>query len=236
MFAWANTGASFHNVEVRSLPAQKNALFMDTFEDSRKWRKAADDSPVEFESRGRYAVLGKNENVWAGSKKWRDFVCTLRLRMAIEGKSMGVMFRFAGKENYYRFTLSVEGFYLSRVDGGQTTDLWKSQRKIIYDYGYDLVIKIADIKTEGGEQLSEIELYLDGIPLCRVRDQDSKAIRTGAVGLFSGADTCSFFSGITVLPVKNSFKQWLLYEKFDEMDPDVWTVHDEVQSGKEGSN
>ncbi len=235
LFAWANTGACFQNVEVRSLPERKTALLTETFKEARRWWQADDDSPAQLSIHGGEAALAENDQLWTGSKKWGDVVCSLRWRMAEGGKAAGLLFRYQDRQNYYRLTLGVEGLSLSRVRNGIAAPLWKSQRKAVAGYYYELLVKVADKKTEQREKLTEIELFLDGIPLCRVLDVDATAIASGAIGCFIGSGTQCFISAVAVIPAANSFNQWLLNEQFDELDPEIWSVHDEVAAREQGS-
>ena len=115
------------------------------------------------ENSGTYAL--------AGDPHWTDYRVSARLR-SDDDDAIGVMFRHADAQNYYRFSMDHQRSYrrLIKKVAGVLTVLWDDT--VQYTPGREYVLTVDCV----GERITA---YLDGVPLFTVEDSDLTAGRIG---------------------------------------------------------
>ncbi|ERI94565.1 glycosyl hydrolase, family 31 [Clostridiales bacterium oral taxon 876 str. F0540] len=123
---------------------------------------------------------------WAGDKSWTDYSVEGKVKPsnAIIGSSAsGLLFRYKDVNNYYHLRLNSGGkLELFKKENGVTTFLKQLDEKINKDTWYKLKAEIAG---------STIKCYLNDIEKINITDSGS-GITSGAIGLRTYKDTCSF--------------------------------------------
>jgi hypothetical protein len=135
-------------------------------------------SATEPEKLGTYAL--------GGDAAWTDLRLMVRLA-SFDEDSIGVMFRYRDKDNYYRFSMDKWDYHrLIKKVNGVVTVLW--QAALSYEVGRDYLVTI---DCEG----SRLTGYLDGVRLFAVDDPDLKA---GRIGLYCWGNEGARFSQVQV--------------------------------------
>ena len=156
----------------------------------------------------------------AGDPGWTDVIWTVRLR-SDDNDAIGVLFRYAGAGDHYRFSMDAERGYrrLVSCSGGVFSTLWEDQ--VAYQVGRSYQLTIASIG-------SRHQLWLDGVPLLEVEDATHPA---GRVGLYCWADEGARFSGVQVFDPATLAAAGLLAgadlldEDFTVAVPGLWSIH-----------
>lgn len=167
---------------------------------------------------GAYAV--------AGEAGWKDVIVSVRLRSS--GGALGVLFRGASLQSYYRFSMSRQPAYRQLVKrvGVQTTVLWRDDVACPADRSMELTIVAVGSSLRG---------YLDGVLLFAVEDGDVPA---GRIGLYAWNNPEAWFSSVRVWPADRAFAGWLLDESFAAPALDRWSLDDpaswSVEAGELG--
>ncbi len=107
---------------------------------------------------------------------------------SVDDDAIGVVFRFADRDNYYRLSLDRERGYrrLVKKIGGVVTVLWEDAGGFDIGQSYDLTIDAFGDHLIG---------HLDGVPLFNVRDADRAA---GTVGFYCWANVLARFEALQV--------------------------------------
>jgi hypothetical protein len=146
---------------------------------------------------GTYAV--------AGSVSWGDYRYTSRLRSKA-GQPVGVIFRRADAQNFYRLAMSRADSYrrLEVSVAGTFTTLWQDAVQIDNDREY-----IVTLDCVG----DRIAAYLDGVLIVALTDA---SVATGSIGLFATLNPGAVFREVLVSPL-----QWNNYFVFgpESIDP-----------------
>ncbi len=236
LYSWGNNGLRFEKVEVRQLPLEAWALFHDRFGlgDISAWTVVDEGTtsapsnwavidgelrqtsnihslpvdPSQIEKQGTHIV--------AGDPAWDDGALTVNLR-AVDNDAIGVLFRYADTNNYYRFSMDNERSYRRLVKnvGGTFTVLWEDDQAYALDRTYRVEIVMKGSVLRG---------YLDGVPLFAVEDGD---LAVGQIGLYCWANEDARFSGVGFYPVNLVSDNWLLEDSFDTEVPGRWQFVDE---------
>ncbi|HEY9037485.1 MAG TPA: hypothetical protein VIN05_00885 [Roseovarius sp.] len=233
LYAWQNPGARFERVEVTRPPLDAYALFRDRF-------AAGDMSAWSFVDQGTQSApsawsivageLRQTSNIHslpvdpadvpkpgafavAGNVAWGDVVWTADLQ-AGDDDAIGVMFRVAGPNDYYRFSMDRERTYrrLVRCEAGVFTTLWQDGGS--YETGRRYSFTIASIGARH-------TIWLDGIPLVEVEDATHAA---GRIGLYVWAHTDARFSNVRVFGPGRLATADLLDEDFAQASTEPWSV------------
>lgn len=236
LYCWDNSSARFERVEVRRPPLEAYALLRDRF-------AAGDTSDWSFVNEGTEAapsdwhisegVLHQTSNIHslpvdretldkkgtqavAGDPSWTDVVVTARLR-SLDDDAIGLLFRYADADNYYRFSMDSQRGYRRLVKNveGTFSLLWEDDFSYEVGRTYEVTLIIIGNTLRG---------YLDGRPMFVVEDSDLAA---GRMGLYCWENDDSRFSAVSVYPAALVFDGWLLDEPFDVQIPDRWTFVDE---------
>jgi hypothetical protein len=157
----------------------------------------------------------------AGEPGWTDTIVSVRLRSPEgAGGAIGLLFRGANLQNYYRFSMSRLPAYrqLVKKAGGQTTVLWRDDVAYPADRSMELTIVAVGSSLRG---------YLDGVPLFAVEDHD---VLAGRIGLYAWNNPEAWFSSVRVWPAGHTFDGWLLDEAFDTPALDGWSLLDDPAS------
>lgn len=114
-------------------------------------------------------------NVAVGTRAW-----------AASG-AFGVVFRWTGEGDYYRFSVGPQRFRLVRVQDGIVRELWVSQE----GYAPDVALFIA-VQAEG----PRVRCQVDGRLVCDVGDAEAGAPAAGGVGLYTWNTATAVFDEI----------------------------------------
>lgn len=157
----------------------------------------------------------------AGDPGWTDVIVSVRLRSpAGAGGALGLLFRGANLQSYYRFSISRQPAYRQLVKkvGGQTTVLWRDDVAYPADRSLELTVVAVGSSLRG---------YLDGVLLFAVEDGDVPA---GRIGLYAWNNSEAWFSSVRVWPAERAFGAWLLDETFGTPALDGWNLVDDPAS------
>jgi hypothetical protein len=118
---------------------------------------------------------------------WNDYRFTVQIRSS-DNDAIGVVFRYQGPGDHYRFSLDSQRAYrrLVRVAGGSFTVL--AEDDFVYTSDQDYVITVEAIG-------SSIRVYQDGAPVFDVVDS---VFNNGGVGLYCWASEGARFSDVRV--------------------------------------
>lgn len=136
---------------------------------------------------------------------WRDYRLTVRLQ-SDDNDAIGAVVRWIDPENFYRFAMDSEREYREfvRVADGETTVLWRDE--VRFEAGREYALTVDCVGTE-------LTVFLDGVELCRVKDDSHAA---GTVGLYCRANVAARFRSVRVeVPAGG----WLPYHEFAEPTP-----------------
>jgi hypothetical protein len=236
LYCWGNTGARFERVEVRRPPLQAYTLLRDRFadDDTSNWSfvdegtVAAPSNWSTFEGTlrqtsnihslpvDRDTLDKKGTQAVAGDPTWTDVMMTARLR-SLDNDAIGLLFRYADADNYYRFSMDSQRGYRRLVKnvGGTFSLLWED------DFAYEVAHTYEVTLVTLGNTLRG---YLDGQPMFVLEDSDLAA---GRIGLYCWGNDDTRFSDVYVYPADLIFNEWLLDEPFDVLIPGRWTFVDE---------
>lgn len=150
-----------------------------------------------------------------GDPAWRDVVLSVRLR-SDDDDAIGVLFRYADANNYYRFSMDAQRGYrrLVRTLGDVVTVLW--QDDVAYTVGREYELVIAAVG-------SRLRSWIDGIP---VFDVDDPTLPEGRVGAYCWADEGARFRSVAVYPASAAFADWIFSDDFSGLDTTRWTYLD----------
>ena len=208
LYCWANGGARFSGVRVYRPDRLAGAsLLADDFgvETAGRWSFVTNGDhagPAVWQTTG--GELRQTSGVWggavtfaelakpgtvalAGDTTWTDYRVTVRL-MSVFPDAVGVVFRYADPDNWYRFSMDRNLAYrrLVRCAGGTITVLWQDVE--LYETGRSYLLTVDAV----GDTLTG---YLDGVPLFAVRDQ---AVPAGGIGLYCWRNPTARFSSVRV--------------------------------------
>jgi len=235
LYCQSNAGARFEKIEVRRPGREVSVLLRDSFhKDKTGWTivdEGTDYAPsVWAVQQGALRqtseiftppidrdTLGKQgTHALAGSSSWTDVIVSARLQ-SFDDDAIGLLFRYADANNYYRFSMDSQRGYRRLVKnvGGTFSLLWEEAAG--YDVGraYELTV-VAKGKVLRG--------YLDGLPIFVVEDSDQAS---GRIGLYCWGNTDARFSQVRVYAAEQAFSDWLLDEPFATLVNDRWTFVDE---------
>jgi hypothetical protein len=141
----------------------------------------------------------------AGSEAWTDYRVSVRLR-STDDDAIGVVFRYADEDNWYRFSMDRERSYrrLVKCVGGNVSLLWGDTQR--YTMASDYLVTIDAI----GDSLVG---SLDGVELFSVRDD---SLTQGTIGLYAWANVGAHFSSVRVTSVG-----WSTHYRFGPDEPVV---------------
>jgi hypothetical protein len=230
-----NDAARFEQIEVSAPPLDAHALFADRFAhaDLNAWtvvdegteeapsawavidRELRQTSNIHSLPAAATAIAKRGTNLVAGDPAWTDVVLVTRLR-SLDDDAIGVLFRYAGADDYYRFSMDRERGYrrLVRNVDGVFSLLWEDEAGFELGRSYELAVVAVGPVLRG---------FLDGVPMFVVEDD---ALAAGRIGLYCWADEDARFARMQVFPASVGFDRWLLDEQFLAFDPGRWTVVD----------
>jgi YD repeat-containing protein len=136
-------------------------------------------------------------NRYANGSAWTNYSVTTELRSS-DNDTLGVMFRYTGTSNYYRFSMDSErsNMRLTKVRNGTWTSLWESTTAYQLNRTY-----VLEIIANG----STITVKLDGVQLWS--GTDSNALTTGTVAMYSWMNTGAQFDNVLVRNLAVAFSQ-----------------------------
>src|SRR5262249_28446065 len=173
------------------------------------------------------------------ARSWTDYRFTAKLRSLDKG-SMGVMFRYQGSNDYYRFAWEARTPLrrLEKVQNGALTVLAKDAIPYVTGNIYNL-----EIAAKG----TRIEVYIDRKVIFSVTDS---SLAKGTVALYSSYNPGSSFDDVLVQDLTTgaalfsddfndgAFTGWTIVDQGTDQRPSSWLVKNGsfVQSGNIGSN
>ena len=148
----------------------------------------------------------------AGDPSWTDTVLSLTLT-STDDDAIGVVLRYAGPGDFYRFSMDSERGYrrLVRCSGGMFTVLWEDA--VAYDVNrpYELVLAAVGPRLTG---------WLDGVPLLEVEDPGGPA--AGQIGLYCWANAGARYAAVRVYGADQLTGAPLATDDFDWDSPGMW--------------
>ena len=235
LYAWGNTKARFHRVEVCEPALKSKAIQFDDFAGPGLGPWTVVDTgnaaaPSNWSVTGR--SLTQNSNIHStpftptnadkegtyvrtGSTDWADVIAEVDVT-ATDNDAFGVMFRVRDDQNYYRFLMDRERNLRQLVvkSGGSFTVLWQSRQQHDLNRRYRLTIVAEGPRLSG---------YLDGILMFDVQDVSHV---TGRVALFCWAMQGVSFERFRVYPVALS-TDYALHEDFAVFRAFRWSFVDD---------
>ena len=178
----------------------RNLLFSDDFSSALTWTifdEGTNSAPSNwFVDSG---VLRQASNIYGGSTGaaglpkpgtyllggdllWDDYTFSASMETT-DDDAMGMMFRYQGSDDYYRFSMDSQRGYLRLVKkvGGVFTSLFEDAFSFVLGQSYDV-----EVITSG----ADIQISIDGTAVINVTDA---AFATGQIALYSwGNDGLSF--------------------------------------------
>ncbi|HEY7218237.1 MAG TPA: family 16 glycoside hydrolase [Candidatus Binatia bacterium] len=154
---------------------------------------------------------------------WKDYSVALKMRSA-DNDSLGVMFRYQDRNNYYRFSWGQEpaGRQLIKRENGIFKVL--AEDTVPYVSGHNYLIELI-------AQGTTLKVNIDGKPVFSVSDQ---SLRNGTVALYSSHNQGSIFDDVSVVDLATGAV--LLWDDFNRGVLTGWTVVDDVSPSAEASN
>ncbi|PVE22767.1 hypothetical protein DC522_19155 [Microvirga sp. KLBC 81] len=134
----------------------------------------------------------------AGSPSWTDYRLSVRL-VSGEDDAIGVMFRYADADNYYRLSMDAQRGYrrLVKKVGGAVSVLWEANAS--YEVGREYLMTVECTGTH-------LSGYLDGVRLFALDDPD---LAMGGIGLYCWGNVDARFAEVRVAPMT-----WETYHAF----------------------
>jgi hypothetical protein len=173
------------------------------------------------------------------ARSWSDYRFTAKLQSLDKG-SFGVMFRYQGSNDYYRFSWDARGGFrrLEKVQNGALTVLAKDATPYVTGETYNL-----EITAKG----ATLEVYINGKVVFSLADA---SLPKGTVALYSSYNPGSTFddvlvqdltTGVTLLSddfSDGAFTGWTIVDEGTDQRPSAWSVKNGsfVQSSNIGSN
>jgi hypothetical protein len=141
-------------------------------------------------------------NLIGGDAGWRDVVLTATVACGGKRGAAGVLFRWTGEQNHYRFSLSAQGGYrrLVKCAGGGYTVLWEDTATPVDGRDHKVTV------TAIGQRLT---VTVDGVGVCDVTDADLPA---GRVGLYCWRCPTAEFTGPYVRSRTRRLANWSIMD------------------------
>jgi len=234
LYCWKNPGAHFETLEVTTLevpPVLWQPSFANLSEVQTVDETGAIEGPSQWNAQNGQLAQSSNIHVvdnsphkpgtyaFGGSLDWRDVQVSVRLRSNAPG-DMGVMFRYQDKDNYYRFSMGLEllpspasGYRrLIKKVGGVVTVLWQDSAPYREGQSYELSLRAVG---------SELQGFIDGVPLFTVYDRD---LKQGQVGFYCWANTGVHFERVAVTDRTQRVGRWTVHDEGTVGAPSVWQL------------
>jgi hypothetical protein len=227
-YCWANMPSRFEGLEVESLasdPVLFESVFVDLSEVEFFDEPGAIAGPSEWSAAGGVLTQSSNLNApsgaahfpgtyaLAGDPFWRDVQIAARLR-SDDDDGIGIMFRYADEDNYYRFSMDRQRSFrrLIKKAAGVITVLW--QDAVAYNIGqnYDLTIRAVG---------SELRAHLDGEVLFTVYDGETHA---GRIAFYCWGNTGAHFERVLVTDATRRVGNWVVTDEGAISSPSVWKL------------
>jgi hypothetical protein len=115
----------------------------------------------------------------------------LETRAWSDAGAFGLVFRWQGRGDYYRFSVGLDRFRLARVRGGIVRQLWSSREGFAPGVPSRLVVQV-----EG----TRIRCQVDDRLVCDLRDDAADAPGSGSVGLYTWRTDSAAFDEVRARP------------------------------------
>lgn len=240
LYCWENDGARFERVEVCTPPGEARALFADDFStaglagwnvidaggeggpsawaiDSQSLAQSGNIHSLplagfHYNKEGTYAV--------AGDPAWGDVVLEVDLT-SNDADAIGLMFRYADDDNYYRFSMDRQRAFrrLLSKEGGVFRLLWEDSVRYTTGRRYRLTV-IAEGDVLRG--------FIDGLPVFVVRDATHAR---GRLALYCWSNQGARFNRVRVYPAALAHTGFAIDENFPLLRTFRWSFLDEGDTG-----
>jgi Domain of Unknown Function (DUF1080) len=173
------------------------------------------------------------------ARGWTDYRLTAKLQ-SLDNGAMGVMFRYQGSNNYYRFSWDARRALraLEKVQNGALTVLAKDTVPYVMGTTYNL-----EITAKG----SALDVLINGLNVFSVIDS---SLPKGTVALYSSYNKGSSFDEVLVQDVATgvvllsddfgdgAFNGWTIVDEGTDQKPSAWSIKTGtfVQTSNIGSN
>ena len=169
-----------------------------------------DESRATIEKPGTYFLTG-NEN-------WTNYEYSVRVK-STDDDAIGVMFRYQGKDNYYRFSMDKQRGYqrlIKKVNGRYTTLAENNQS---YNVGQWYTLKVRAVG-------SSIQVFVDNNLVFNVTDSQ---IPSGKIALYNWGQQSAYYDDVKVSVSTDSFTVAILPDTqyYSQYYPDIFTKQTE---------
>ena len=131
----------------------------------------------------------------AGHADWPDMAISCTLRSS-RGGTIGLMFRYRDRFNYYRFSMDDSGSYRRLVKFRNGTPILLHEERAGFDVNQPHELEIRCVNDSSG--VVRIEVEMDGYPWPTVLD-DSPPVRGSSIGLYCWRNPHAAFSAVHVI-------------------------------------
>ena len=230
LYSWRNRGAFFDDILVEDLLTGV-VLLWDDFEDDNftGWTIVDDggttDGPSAWSAASGTLVqssnIGSNTTGKLGTfalytaRSWNDYRVTMKVK-STDDDSVGVMFRYTDKDNYYRFSWDKERVFrrLAKLENGVLTVL--ADDAVPYKSGQTYQLEII-------AQGATLQARIDGAPIFSVTDS---SFDKGTIALYSWRNQGAFFDDVLLEDLLTGVV--LIWDDFEDDDFTGWTIIDDT--------
>ncbi len=229
LYSYSNQGSAFDDIVVDDLNGG-NTLLSANFNDGihRSWTiidEGDSAGPSHWSAATGALVQSSNISSTRGGQlgtyalytqaSWKDYRVALKMRSA-DDDTLGVMFRYQDRDNYYRFSWAQEpaGRQLIKRENGIFKVI--AEDTVPYVSGHNYLIELI-------AQGTTLKVNIDGKPVFSVHDQ---SFRNGTVALYSSRNQGSAFDDVKVVDLATGAE--LLWDDFNRTTLTGWTVVDDV--------
>jgi len=188
-----------------------------------QWAVAADGSlqqsqPINAGSDERSVIDKPGTYLLTGNPDWTDYEYSVRVK-STDNHAIGIMFRYQGKDNYYRFSMDNKRSYqrlIKKINGRYTT-LAENGSK--YNIGQWYTLKVRAIG-------SNIQVFVDGNRVFNVNDSQ---LTSGKIALYNWRQQSAYYDDVTVKVSTDSFTVAVLPDTqyYSLYFPEVFTAQTE---------
>jgi hypothetical protein len=228
LYCWANEDSRYENLSAEAVSADP-LLWHPAFAGLAEFRSVdalgATGRPSAWQAANDGALQTANVNLPDGGQPdqfgtflrgggtWSDVHISLRLQ-SNDPNAMGLMFRVADENTYYRFSMNRQSSYrrLVKVVSGAVTVLWQDSVKFAMNHNYALAVRAVG---------ADIEVWLDGAKLVSTSDDE---IAAGGVALYAYANGGVRFSDLWVFDAARRVGRWSIIDQGNVNTPSDWRL------------
>ena len=163
----------------------QDIFFVDEFSDPKSgWLAEKNDNIIlEYSPEG-FWIISNNQNTIAWSlpgMNFKDVQAEVSVSKVTgsDNNAFGILCRYKNKDNYYRFSISSDGYYgISKVENGTENTLGNG----VMDFSFDILQGFEENRLAVICEGSNLELYVNDNRLMSVQDE---TFTTGDIGIFT---------------------------------------------------